>query len=112
MGRNLRLCALVAALLSHGILVSVHVQTVVRQEGADAVADGCWDLVNRLQLLKPVLRAGQSQRSRLLHQTKLGVDVVFLLLLGERMPCLPLELVLAFLRRGRRRRRRRWRFGR
>ena len=57
-GRNIRLCTLVAALLSQDVLVGVHVQTMVRQEGADTVADGCWDLVNRLQLLKPVLRGG------------------------------------------------------
>ena len=85
-------------------------KTMVRREGADIVANSRWNLVDGLQLLKPILRARQTKRRRLDHQTKLGVDIVLLLLVGECMPRLPLQLLLAFFGSGVWRRRRR-RFG-
>jgi len=67
------------------------------------VRDGRRDLVDRLQLLEPVGCRRQTQRRRLAHETKLGVDVSLLVLLGEGMPCFALELLPlgAFACRGR-----------
>lgn len=109
-GRNPRLSTLVPALLSQSTLMRMHMQTVIWQESADVVGDGGWDLMNRLQLFEPVGGRRQAERGRLGHQAELGIDVVFLFFLGELMPCLALELLLALLggvRRWRRRRRRR-----
>ena len=53
--------------------------------------------MNRLHLLKPVCRARQAQRGRLTHETQLRIDVVLLLLVGERVPCLSLVLGLVRL---------------
>jgi len=86
----------------------MHVQAVVRQEGADAVGDGRRDLVDRLQLLEAVHRGRQPERGWLAHQAEVGVDVVLFLLLGEFVPRLALQLFLAAFLGGRRRRRRRW----
>lgn len=99
-----RLGTLVSALLPQSALMRAHVQTVIRQESTDVVGDGCGNLVDGLQLLEPVLRGRQTEGGRLVHQAELGIDIVLLLLLAERVPRLALQFVGlgAFFGRGRR----------
>ncbi len=109
-GRCSRLVACVVALVAEGVLVGEHHHAVEGEECALGVVNGhvlagsmgfqrwAWrsayhkvrgvglELVDRLELIEAGSGAWQAQVRRLLHQAKLGVDVLELFIVGQGVP--------------------------